>query len=105
MIVGIAGPSAGAKTTLARMLTATLQPLTCLHIAHDDYYRDLGALSIAERRAQNFDHPEALETGLLIAHLQALRERRPIHKPVYDFSLHTRRAEAELVGPADVVLV
>ncbi|MFT4604197.1 MAG: uridine kinase [Rhodothermales bacterium] len=72
---------------------------------HDAYYRDLSDLSLVERAAQNFDHPDSLETELLCRHLDALRDGRTIEKPVYDFTTHSRSDRTVTIEPKAVVLV
>ncbi len=104
-VLGIAGPSAGAKSTFAMMLQDVLGETPSLHLAHDDYYRDLAHLPLDERARQNFDSPEALETELLIAHLGELRAGQTVDKPLYDFSQHTRSAQTQRISPAPVVIV
>lgn len=103
LLIGIAGCSGSGKTTLARelatQLEATLFPL-------DLYYRDLSQFPLDSRDKQNFDHPDSLESELIIEHVQALSEGRSIERPVYDFSRHTRVLGAfDLIAPAKVVLV
>jgi uridine kinase len=103
ILIGIAGCSGSGKTTLARelavQLEATLFPL-------DLYYRDLSQFPLDSREKQNFDHPDSLESELIVAHVRALAEGRTIQRPVYDFSRHTRVAGAfEAVEPARFVLV
>jgi uridine kinase len=87
VIIGIAGCSGSGKTTLAQELARELEG-THFHLDH--YYRDLGHLTYAERCQQNFDHPDALELDLLIAHIRQLASGRSIHQPQYDFATHTR---------------
>ena len=75
-------------------------------LPHDAYYRDFGHLSPEERAGINFDHPDALETSLLVAHLDALTRGEGVEAPVYDFSTHTRRQGAAIrVAPRPVVIV
>ena len=102
-VLGVGGCSGSGKTTLARelalQLNAVLFPL-------DFYYRDLSHLSLEERNRYNFDHPDSLEADLLLAHVQALRECRPIDRPIYDFSTHARVAHTrEHVEPRPFVVV
>lgn len=104
-ILGVAGPSAGGKTTFARAVQSALGGVASVHIRHDDYYRDLAHLPLAERAIQNFDHPDALETDLLVEHLAQLRRGKPVRKPLYDFTRHCRRAEVEVIQPRTVVIV
>jgi uridine kinase len=89
VVVGVAGGTASGKTT----------------IQHDAYYRDLQHLSLPERRQVNFDHPDALETALLVAHLDALCQGQSIQVPIYDFSTYVRQPETRRVDPLPVVLV
>ena len=114
VVVGIAGGSGSGKTELAKTLTAALGgEERVLHLSHDSYYRDIAHKSFAERAATNFDHPDSLETGLLVDHVRALRAAADgaatsIAVPAYDFATHARVAGAEAVhalGARDVVLV
>lgn len=103
VVVGIAGCSGSGKTTLARELArelgGTVFPL-------DLYYRDLSHLPVEERREQNFDHPDSLESELFVEHLRALREGRTIERPVYDFARYTRvKGATEKVEPSPFVIV
>jgi uridine kinase len=104
-LIGIAGGTGSGKTTVARRIYDSLHLDAAVFIDHDAYYRDLGHLSLEERGAVNFDHPDALDNALMAAQLEALLERRPIEKPVYDFALHTRAPETVHVEPRDVILV
>ncbi len=103
LMIGIAGCSGSGKTTLARelatQLDATLFPL-------DLYYRDLSQFPLDDRNKQNFDHPDSLESELIIAHVRALAQGQTIQRPVYDFAHHSRVAGSfEPVTPTRVVLV
>lgn len=103
LILGIAGCSGSGKTTLARELrsqfSATLLPL-------DLYYYDLSGLPVEERAKQNFDHPRALESTLLVRQVEALAAGESIEHPVYDFTTHTRvSGVTERVRPVPVLIV
>ena len=102
ILLGIAGCSGSGKTTLARelatQLDATLFPL-------DLYYRDLSHFPLDARDKQNFDHPDSLESELFIAHVRSLKQGLPIHRPVYDFKIHSRTSITERISPARVVIV
>ncbi len=74
-------------------------------IDQDAYYRDLGELTLEERKQVNFDHPDAFDTDLLIEQLGALVASRAIEKPTYDFAAHTRAARVMPIEPRDVILV
>jgi uridine kinase len=102
-MLGIAGWSGSGKTTLAvelaRQLDATLFPL-------DLYYRDLSQFPLDSRHKRNFDHPDSLESELIIEHVRALANGKSIQRPVYDFKTHSRVAGAfDTVTPAGVVIV
>ncbi len=102
VIVGVAGGSGAGKTTLARELAAALDaPVLSL----DSYYRDLAHLAPAERAAWNFDHPDALEWELLIAHVASLAAGVGVAAPVYDFATHTRRPDTQVIASGGAVVV
>lgn len=88
--LGIAGGSASGKSWLSRHLLASMGPDQAAHIAHDDYYLPLPAHLHDRPGDHNFDHPTALETSLLVAHVLALREGVPVPVPSYDFATHSR---------------
>ena len=106
ILIGIAGCSGSGKTTLAqelaRQLDATLFPL-------DLYYRDLSQFPLDmrdKRDKRNFDHPDSLESELIIEHVRDLAAGKTIQRPIYDFSTHSRIAGAfEPVSPSKFVLV
>ncbi|HSG80238.1 MAG TPA: uridine kinase, partial [Acidimicrobiia bacterium] len=58
-----------------------------------------------ERAKVNYDHPDSLETDLLVEHLRVLLAGRAIERPVYDFTVHNRAAETVEVEPHPVILV
>lgn len=104
-VVAIGGGSASGKTTLAEALPGALAPLSAALIAEDDYYRDNRAEPGFVAEGYNFDHPDARDHGLLAAHLDALRAGEGVDQPLYDFTVHGRRAETRRIGPCDVVIV
>lgn len=95
-VIAIGGCSGSGKSTLARALTANIPSSTA--IALDSYYGSQGA-------AGNYDHPDALDWLLLDDHLAALTHGIPILVPIYDFAIHARTDEVQLVEPASVVIV
>jgi uridine kinase len=104
-VLGIAGGTGSGKTTVAEGLVAGLPTGSVIVLDHDAYYRDRSRLSPAERLAINYDHPDAMETELLVAHLASLRAGQSVEIPQYDFREHVRRPETRRVAPAAVVLV
>lgn len=105
IVVGIAGGSASGKTTVVERLIARLGADAAAVIAHDRYYRDQRAIPAAARATLNFDHPDALETELLVSHLQSLRAGLAVEVPVYDFSRHARDTRVDRVEPKPVILI
>ena len=103
--VGVAGGTGSGKTTLVEALIERIGAKRVTLLPHDAYYRDLSHLPLEERRQVNFDHPDSLETELLVAHLQQLRAGDSIAMPQYDFVTHTRRRGRIVVEPCPVILV
>ena len=105
MVIGVAGGSGSGKTTIAHAVVENVDAKKVSLIQHDAYYRDLAHLELEERQKINYDHPDSLETELLIHHLQELRAGRSVEVPLYDFSLHTRTANTTHVESEAVIMV
>ena len=105
LVIGIAGGTGSGKTTVARRIAAAVPAEHVTTIEHDSYYRDRSHLTPEERDRINFDHPEALETSLLVEHLAELRAGRDVQMPLYDFATHTRREQTRGVRPTPVIVV
>lgn len=106
MIIGVAGGSGSGKTTVARKLVESFsQPDVVQLICQDAYYKDQSALTLEERQKINYDHPFAFDNDLLVEHVRALREGRPIQQPVYSFVNHTRLAESIPLKSAKIVIL
>ena len=104
MIIGVAGGTGSGKTTLAHHIAEEFGDSVAV-IAHDCYYREQNDKSYEERCVQNYDHPDAFETELLVQHLQELRAGRIIECPVYSFSDYDRTAETVTIHPSAVIIV
>ena len=104
-VLGIAGGTGSGKTTVAKRLVEGLPGSGVVVIDHDAYYRDRSRLPAEERLAINYDHPDAIETEMLVAHLAALRAGHGVDIPQYDFREHVRRPDTRRVEPAAVVIV
>ena len=109
-VIAIVGSSGSGKTTIVNALVDSLNSdepgeLACTLIAVDDYYRDLSHLAFEAREAINFDHPDAIDTGLLADHLDQIRSGEAIESPCYDFTQHTRLRHTQLISPAPIVFV
>ena len=105
VVIGIAGGSGSGKTTVIRRITEGLDPSHIAVIEHDAYYKDLRHLSVEERLSINFDHPDSLETALLLTHIQQLLKGQSIEKPIYDYNRHLRHEETVRVDPKPAIIV
>ncbi len=105
MIIGICGGTGSGKTTIARKVIETVGKDKVILIEQDSYYRNLGDMPLDERRLANFDHPDAIDSDMLVNHLKRLKSGDSIEMPVYDFKTHTRSAETDHIDPKPVVIV
>jgi uridine kinase len=105
IVIGIAGGTGSGKTTVASVILDRVGAERITFLPHDAYYLDLADLPPPQRATVNFDHPESLETDLLIAHLQQLKRWQPVEVPVYDFTTHERTDRTTRVEPHPVILV
>ena len=104
-VIGVAGGSGSGKTTVVRSIVQSLGDDQVSLLEHDRYYRDRGDLRLEERAALNYDHPDSLETDLLVQHVHALRRGEPVEEPVYDFARHARLAETVTIEPRRAIIV
>ena len=104
-VIGMAGGSGSGKTTISTSIVEQIGPERVALIPHDAYYRHRPDLSYEQRTRVNYDHPDSLETELLLTHIETLATGQPIEQPVYDFSRHLRRSETATVHPRPVVLI
>jgi len=105
IIIGVAGGTGSGKTTVSEAILDRVGRERITYIQHDSYYKDLGHFPLEERHRINFDHPDALDTNLLVEHLARLQASSPVEVPIYDFTTHTRRTETRRVEPRGVTLV
>jgi uridine kinase len=105
IVIGIAGGSGSGKTTVAQEVLSRVGAEKISFLSHDSYYKDFGNLSFSQRSEINFDHPDSLETSLLINHINQLKSINPIELPIYDFKTHSRTAKTILIEPQPVILV
>ena len=103
IFIGIAGGTGSGKTTLTEHLKQRFgDDISVVH--HDSYYRYQDR-PFEDRCKQNYDHPDAFETDLMVRQLRDLKEGKPIRCPVYSYSEHQRTGETQLVLPSKVVIV
>jgi uridine kinase len=105
LVIGIAGGSGSGKTTVAQEILKRVGINRIAYLQQDSYYKDLTGLDRAQRDQVNFDHPNSLETELMIEHIASLRDLKPIRVPIYDFATDSRTGETFTVEPLNVILV
>ena len=105
LIIGVAGGSGSGKTTVVRRIMQVLGDTHVSVLEHDRYYRDHPELRLEERAALNFDHPDSLETALLVQHVQELRSGKDVEVPVYDFARHARLPTTHTVQARTAIIV
>jgi uridine kinase len=105
IIIGIAGGTGSGKTTVARAIYNRVGNDRIEWISHDAYYRDFASLSHEERARINFDHPDSLESELMVQHIDQLISGKTVEVPLYDFTTHGRKTETQRVEPRRVIIV
>lgn len=105
LVIGLAGGTGSGKSTVVREIVRGVAPEPVAKLNHDAYYRDFDHLPFEERALINFDHPDALETELLVRHLDELLAGKTVEMPTYDFKTHTRAAQTIALQPTRVLIV
>src|ERR1700752_2997606 len=105
IVIGVAGGSGSGKTTVVRQIVESLGPEQVIVLEHDRYYRPRDDLRLEERAALNYDHPDSLDTDLLVGHLHELRAGRGVALPVYDFARYARLSVPAHVEPRRAIIV
>ena len=104
-IILVGGGTASGKTYVIDQVIKLLGENNVTHFSIDDYYKDLSAMTLEERKKQNFDHPKAFDWKLMKEQLYALKRGETIKKPVYDYKEHNRSDKVEVVTPKDLIIV
>ncbi len=105
MIIGICGGTGSGKTTIARKIMEAVKGESVVLIEQDSYYRNLEDMPLDARQQTNFDHPDSIDSEMLVNHLKRLKDGLFVEMPVYDFKTHTRSRETEHIEPKPVVIV
>lgn len=105
MIIGICGGTGSGKTTIARAIVESVGAEKVVLVEQDSYYRNLSDMPLDERHQANFDHPDSLDSDMLVNHLLRLKQGLTVEMPLYDFKTHTRSDQIEIIEPKPVVLV
>jgi uridine kinase len=105
LVIGVAGGSGSGKTTVVRRIVDSLGRDQVTVLDHDRYYRDRNDLRFEERAALNYDHPDSLETDLLVKHVHELKAGRSVDVPSYDFARYARLSTTEPASPRRAIIV
>lgn len=105
LVIGIAGGTGSGKTSVTNRILERLDEKEVIVIQHDSYYKDLDAFGGLQPHEINFDHPNALETNLLVHHLEQLRAGKPIEQPLYDFTTNRRLGSTKHLEPKAIIIV
>jgi uridine kinase len=103
--IGITGGTGSGKSTIAREIYKQFDDSCIAMLEQDSYYKDQSNLSFEERIKTNYDHPDAFDTSLLVAHLNLLLEGQAIEKPIYNFEIHNRMQQTVSVQPKEIIIV
>jgi uridine kinase len=105
LVIGIAGGTGSGKSTVASVILSRVGKDRIAFLLHDAYYRDRSHIPFPERAEANFDHPDELETPLLVRHIGELKAGRTVEMPVYDFVTYSRTGQTVRVEPRPVIIV
>ncbi|MFW5942021.1 MAG: uridine kinase [Chloroflexota bacterium] len=105
VVFGVAGGTASGKTTVANTILDAVGASQVAYLAHDAYYKDMGHLPFEERSRLNYDHPDSLETDLMVTHVEQLLQGEAVQVPIYDFTRHHRTKRTVAAEPSPIILV
>jgi uridine kinase len=105
LVIGIAGGSGSGKTSVTNAIVANLDTDRIVVIQHDSYYRDLSEQKGGAPDQVNFDHPDALETALLVRHIEQLKTGHQIDQPIYNFATHRRMEATRRLEPKEIIFI
>ncbi len=103
--IAVAGGTGSGKTTISNAILERVGSHHIAFIPHDSYYKDLSGIPLNDRKVINFDHPDALDTALMVEHIKALQAGQPVEIPIYDFTIHQRTTQTQHVEPQPIILV
>lgn len=104
IVIGIAGGTGSGKTTVAKRLMDNFGE-DCVLLCHDYYYKPNAEMTFEQRSRQNYDHPNSLDTDLLVKHIRQLKKGETITHPTYDFSTYSRQEEWVELKPTKIIIV
>ena len=105
LIIGIAGGTGSGKTTFVNQIIKDLPTGEVCIISQDSYYKATDNLTYEERKQINFDHPAAIDFGLIVQQLEILKSGKKIEQPLYSFVTHNRIKDTLEKRPSKVVII
>lgn len=106
LVIGIAGGTGSGKTTVTQKILERLRVHdNVVVIQHDSYYKDISEYPGLTPDKINFDHPDSLETSLLIRHIRELKKENPVDQPIYNFTTHSRMKDSRRLAPKDIIII
>jgi uridine kinase len=105
LVIGVAGGTGSGKTTVANVILKRVGANHIAYVPHDAYYRNFSDLPKAQRDTINWDHPDSLETDLMVEHVKALKRGESVDLPVYDFTTHSRSGRTVRLDSQPIILV
>jgi uridine kinase len=103
--IAVAGGSGSGKTTVSEAILERVGSDNIAYLAHDSYYKDLRDVPLDVKQSINFDHPDSLDTPLMIQHIKQLQAGEAVDVPVYDFTKHERTTHTQRVGPHLIIMI
>ena len=103
ILIGIAGGTGSGKSTFTNRLKEAFKDDVAV-IYHDNYYKRQDDVPFEDRKKVNYDHPDSLETDLMLQHLELLKSGHAIDCPVYDYSQHNRSDKILHIEPKKIIL-
>lgn len=104
LMIGVAGGTGSGKSTFTQNLKQEFgDKLTVIYF--DNYYKKHDDIPLEERKSMNYDCPDALDIDLLIEHVKMLKEGKSVEGPLYDFTIHTRKPETQVIEPNEIIIV
>ena len=105
LVIGICGGTGSGKTTITDRIILALSEQRVAILQQDNYYKDFPDLTLEERKKQNFDHPDSMDTQLLVKHVCRLRQGKPIARPTYDFADYRRLPRTVAIKPKAALII